>query len=1224
MSLWSKIENIDIQYQIPFSYSHRGHKLCRLPNGLIVLLISDPDDLSSVCSLTVATGSHNDPKGTPGVAHLCEHMLFAAGSKMYPDPNLYHKILAKNNGTHNAYTTGEQTTFFFEMSNINTNGELEFDLAMDIFSSFFTNPLFSTNLLNKELYVIQSEHDSNISNIDKIFYHGTRLLSYKEHPFHQFSTGDITSLSKISGSDLKSILIEYFNQNFFATNMTLVIKGPQSVNMLTKLAVTKFGNIKAYPFLQNRSKLGSLRKPHNTNIPRITKIKKSNILSRQWSKTYKATPCFKKNDPNVIIINSDKHPTIRFLFPVSNKDSIFSSKQIKVFGLIWCELFGDESIGSFYYNFKEKGWIDECIAYRSIFTTNDLGLTLEFSLTIVGTNHILDIIYGILENTKKLISKMYTKKIASLLYEFTLIDYINYLYKEEEISALEFCSNLSEFLQTDLSEIKLEYLFQMSPMLIDLNTEQIDDLSGVTDWWYKQAVSFQSFLKEFINANNLKILFLNVSVKNLTFMLLNKKQHFDTDPYYGFQYLLEKVSFKEIILQYSLQIADNYSNLYLSETNIFLPNYISKILCLKNLFRECSLRSRFSTLQLNLKLDSREEQKPCLINKSIFYEMWVSPLNDMYNHKDISSNNNQLRTNNNNKSIVSFELLSLNLTPSVTNTIYLEIFVIIIDLFLSYKLYPALKLGYTYEITASPEGQVKVSFTISGFNEGLPEIVKEITNTIKSLNNMNNDQLLSEKIFNNAKNTVEKKYIKALSDIPVKVASMGLLVVMERNMWTVEDRLEALANSNINQFKFFLNEFLQRSGNNTFLKLFVQSNNLYIVDKINFLLDNNLTHHLNMSQCDTPSEQKFISTARLSPGTNDYVEYLSQARDSNNSVVYFIQTGGRYDSYAYTLTKFTEYIMSLTLVPNLRYKKQIGYVVLGGMRILIDTIGIHVTVMSSSDPDTLEKQINQYLIFLETVILGQLTTKQFLIEFLEPFARMIEQEDNDSVQETSCGPRDLMTQIPADISHGPRDIINGRKLKDHCHIFNQIVHGDNTFAKGHQLVDRNVVKDLSKREYMKFFKEHLSPNSRRRCKISIWVRSPLHKEEITEKQLYLKIETFLKLKGFTIKQEDLKSLVAKSNGSPGTLMKLLLKYFSSRGETWKFCNALVKEFGQSVSQIVQQVGINRRLPSFVSADVTQYNVENISPLNQLESPKTYHKDGDFPHYWLKNYQKSRS
>lgn len=76
-----EVTNYEVSFYIPLSYSNRTHKVCKLPNGILALIISDPTDTSSSCSLTVCTGSHNDPKDIAGLAHLCEHMILSAGSK---------------------------------------------------------------------------------------------------------------------------------------------------------------------------------------------------------------------------------------------------------------------------------------------------------------------------------------------------------------------------------------------------------------------------------------------------------------------------------------------------------------------------------------------------------------------------------------------------------------------------------------------------------------------------------------------------------------------------------------------------------------------------------------------------------------------------------------------------------------------------------------------------------------------------------------------------------------------------------------------------------------------------------------------------------------------------------------------------------------------------------------------------------------------------------------
>src|SRR3954468_8982930 len=46
-----------------------------LPNGMKVLLASDPNFNKSAASLAVAAGQIDDPNDTEGLAHFLEHML---------------------------------------------------------------------------------------------------------------------------------------------------------------------------------------------------------------------------------------------------------------------------------------------------------------------------------------------------------------------------------------------------------------------------------------------------------------------------------------------------------------------------------------------------------------------------------------------------------------------------------------------------------------------------------------------------------------------------------------------------------------------------------------------------------------------------------------------------------------------------------------------------------------------------------------------------------------------------------------------------------------------------------------------------------------------------------------------------------------------------------------------------------------------------------------------
>ena len=54
----------------------RPHRYLVLPNGLEVIVISDPGADKSAASMDVGVGHLSDPDDLPGCAHFCEHLLF--------------------------------------------------------------------------------------------------------------------------------------------------------------------------------------------------------------------------------------------------------------------------------------------------------------------------------------------------------------------------------------------------------------------------------------------------------------------------------------------------------------------------------------------------------------------------------------------------------------------------------------------------------------------------------------------------------------------------------------------------------------------------------------------------------------------------------------------------------------------------------------------------------------------------------------------------------------------------------------------------------------------------------------------------------------------------------------------------------------------------------------------------------------------------------------------
>ena len=131
------------------------YRALTLPNGLRVLLASDPKSHSAAASLNVHVGHYSDPDDLPGLAHFIEHMLFL-GNKKYPEEGHLENFLSAHGGSSNALTSGEDTRYFFD---VNADSFLP---ALDIFSQMFVSPLFTVSAMSREIIAIESEHSKNI------------------------------------------------------------------------------------------------------------------------------------------------------------------------------------------------------------------------------------------------------------------------------------------------------------------------------------------------------------------------------------------------------------------------------------------------------------------------------------------------------------------------------------------------------------------------------------------------------------------------------------------------------------------------------------------------------------------------------------------------------------------------------------------------------------------------------------------------------------------------------------------------------------------------------------------------------------------------------------------------------------------------------------------------------------------------------------------------------
>ena len=144
LSLYAQVSHLDYakvqDLSIPSAFLDREVEKVILKNGLQAYLISDPFVQQSAAAVVVETGFWEDPEEYPGMAHFVEHLLFM-GTKTYPKEAEYSQFIKDHQGLENAFTSTDKTVYMFS---IETEA---YKLALDRFSHFFIDPLFSINCI---------------------------------------------------------------------------------------------------------------------------------------------------------------------------------------------------------------------------------------------------------------------------------------------------------------------------------------------------------------------------------------------------------------------------------------------------------------------------------------------------------------------------------------------------------------------------------------------------------------------------------------------------------------------------------------------------------------------------------------------------------------------------------------------------------------------------------------------------------------------------------------------------------------------------------------------------------------------------------------------------------------------------------------------------------------------------------------------------------------------
>ncbi|WP_019027722.1 insulinase family protein [Colwellia piezophila] len=341
----------------------KQYQAITLANGLRVLLIHNDETAKSAAALAVNVGHFNDPKDRQGLAHFLEHMLFL-GTKNFPDGSEYQKFISQHGGNHNAWTGTEHTCFFFDISTT------KFSSALERFSEFFIAPLLADDFVVKERENIEAEFTLKLKDDIRRLYDVHKETVNPEHPFSQFSVGNLDTLADRDEQHISEELQDFFQRYYRAQYMTLALEGPQSLHELKILAEQLFTQIKS-----TDTALPIIEQP--LYLPEHQKIK--------------IDVCPVKNDHQLIIS-----------FAMASIDKYYQDKPESILAY----LLGHEGEGSILSLLKKHQWALALTAGSGINGSNFKDFNISIALTELGEGHlneIVDIIFAyiaLLKNNK--------------------------------------------------------------------------------------------------------------------------------------------------------------------------------------------------------------------------------------------------------------------------------------------------------------------------------------------------------------------------------------------------------------------------------------------------------------------------------------------------------------------------------------------------------------------------------------------------------------------------------------------------------------------------------------------------------------------------------------------------------------------------------------------------------------------------------------------------------
>jgi zinc protease len=211
-----------------------GVKEYRLENGLKVLFIEEHKAPVATFQVWYRAGLRNEPAGKSGLSHLLEHMMFK-GTPKY-GPSVFSRIVQKNGGADNAYTTKDYTVYFelFSSDRITLPIDLEADRMQNL--TIDVKEMLSERSVVMEERRLRYEDDPQSSLFEEVV-----AAAFKAHPYQRPVIGWMSDIKSIERDDLYN----YYKTYYSPDNAAVVIVGDVNADEIIEKVSRFFRDIPA-------------------------------------------------------------------------------------------------------------------------------------------------------------------------------------------------------------------------------------------------------------------------------------------------------------------------------------------------------------------------------------------------------------------------------------------------------------------------------------------------------------------------------------------------------------------------------------------------------------------------------------------------------------------------------------------------------------------------------------------------------------------------------------------------------------------------------------------------------------------------------------------------------------------------------------------------------------------------------------------------------------------